>query len=132
MAERKQTPDVLAEVLGSPAPESDLGLLPVGRISALPAPPPARRPAKPVTPKPQPPAPGPAWDYQVVSLQNAHGWRPRFINGQELPGWMNGPAIHDYVNLRSGEGWELVAVASGERMYGTSDLYQLFFRKAQG
>lgn len=124
MAERKQTPDVLAEILGASTPAPDAPPAAAGNLSAAPA-----RPAK--SPKPRPTAAGPAWEYQVTSLQNARGWRPRFVDGQEVPGWMNGPLIHDYVNQRGEEGWELVAVTSGERLYGASDLYQLFFRRAR-
>ena len=42
---------------------------------------------------------------------------------------MFGPLIHDYVNQRSVDGWELAAVASGQSMYGTSDRYQIYFRR---
>jgi hypothetical protein len=76
------------------------------------------------------PAPAPAtWEYETVSFQDAHGWRPRFINGRELRDWMFGPLLHDYVNQRSAEGWELAAAAAGQSMHGTSDRYQIFFRK---
>ena len=135
MSERKQTPDVLADILGNsvPAPAPSTPLL-TGRITDLPP----RRPAAPRTGKSKPepvittvrPAPAPvAWEYETVSFQDAHGWRPRFVNGQELRDWMFGPLIHDYVNQRSADGWELAAVASGQSMYGTSDRYQIYFRR---
>ena len=134
MSERKQTPDVLADILDGPVPMSDMGTpLPIGRITDLPP----RRPAAPTRkPKPEPgitvaiPSPAPAtWEYETVSFQDAHGWRPRFVNGRELRDWMFGPLIHDYVNLRDTDGWELAAVASGQSMYGTSDRYQIYFRR---
>jgi hypothetical protein len=135
MAERKQTPDVLADILGGEVAMPEPGApLPAGRITELPArpaAPPRNRPQR-DTPQAQPvaaSAPAPTWEYEIVSLQDAHGWRPRFVNGRELPSWMRGPSIHDYVNQRSEEGWELVAAASGQRLYGTNDLHQLYFRR---
>ncbi len=137
MSERKQTPDVLADILGNSVPAPDPGTsLPIGRITA----PPPRRPAAPTNrAKPEAgstaakavPAPT-TWEYETVSFQDAHGWRPRFVNGQELRDWMFGPLIHDYVNQRSVDGWELAAVASGQSMYGTSDRYQIYFRRPRG
>jgi hypothetical protein len=134
MSERKQTPDVLADILSGPAPAPDLGAsLPVGRITDLPQRRPAARAprAKPgAADSAEQPAPTPpTWEYETVSFQEAHGWRPRFINGRELRNWMHGPLLHDYVNQRSTEGWELAAVASGQSMYGTSDRYQIYFRR---
>ena len=134
MSERKQTPDVLADILDGPVPTPDTGTsLPIGRITDLPP----RRPAAPST-KAKSEAgsmaaktvPTPTtWEYETVSFQDAHGWRPRFINGRELRDWMFGPLIHDYVNQRSVDGWELAAAASGQSMYGTSDRYQMYFRR---
>lgn len=135
MAEHKKTPDVLADILSGDVPTPDLGSpLPIGRITELPPRRPAPRTSK---PKPEPgitaalPAPAPAiWEYETVSFQDAHGWRPRFVNGRELRDWMFGPLIHDYVNQRSADEWDLAAVASGQSMYGTSDRYQIYFRRS--
>jgi hypothetical protein len=135
MAERKQTPDVLAEILGGEVAVPEPGApLPVGKITDLPRRRTIARPAE-RAPKPKPeavvaaPAPEIQWEYEVVSFQEYHGWRPRFVNGRELAKWMNGPLIHDYINQRSAEGWELAAVASGQSMYGTNDRYQIYFRR---
>ena len=123
MSERKQTPDVLADILGAP--------LPIGRITDLPERPTAARAsqAKSDTTRAVEKSTPATWEYETVSFQDAHGWRPRFVNGRELRDWMFGPLIHDYVNQRSADGWELAAVASGQSMYGTSDRYQLYFRR---
>jgi hypothetical protein len=134
MAEHRKTPDVLADILSGDVPAPDLGTpLPIGRITDLPPRRPAPRTNK---PKPEPgitaaiPTPAPTtWEYETVSFQDAHGWRPRFVNGRELRDWMFGPLIHDYVNQHSVDGWELAAVASGQSMYGTSDRYQIYFRR---
>jgi len=125
MSERKQTPDVLADILGAP--------LPIGRITDLPERPPAARAsqAKSDTTRAVEKSTPATWEYETVSFQDAHGWRPRFVNGRELRDWMFGPLIHDYVNQRSADEWELAAVASGQSMYGTSDRYQIYFRRSR-
>jgi hypothetical protein len=68
-------------------------------------------------------------EYRLVSFQNFHGWRPRFINGVELGKWTENPVIHIFINKIAEEGWELVTSSSGERMYGSADTHQLFFKR---
>jgi hypothetical protein len=136
MSERKQTPDVLADILGGPIPTPEPAApLPVGRITDLPARRPAARASQAksdTTRAVEKPTPAPAtWEYETVSFQDAHGWRPRFVNGCELRNWMFGPLLHDYVNQRGADGWELVAAAAGQSVYGTSDRYQVFFRRSK-
>jgi hypothetical protein len=124
MANRKQTPDVLAEVLGG-----ESTALEIEKIA------PAARPRAPKTTPPQPQAPKKEkakkqdWEYLVVSFQDHKGWRPRFANGRELKDWMDAPLVHQYIELAGEDGWELVAANSGEHLYGNSDNYQLFFKR---
>ena len=136
MSERKQTPDVLADILSGPVSAPD----PISSAAGRPDHRPSRRTSRCTcesrqirsrrlrSPRNQRPAPT-SWAYETVSFQDAHGWRPRFINGRELRDWMSGPLLHDYVNQRGAEGWELAAAAAGQSMHGTSDRYQIFFRK---
>ncbi len=42
---------------------------------------------------------------------------------------MEGPVIHDYVAGLGDEGWELIGASAGERMYGLTDLRQLYFKR---
>ncbi len=102
MSERRNTPDVLAEILGE------------GFTAAS-------------------PEPGRAhdgrWESVVVSCQDYHGWRPRYLNGEELPDWTANPPMHEYANRMGGDGWQLTAAASGARMFGKADEYQLWFRR---
>jgi hypothetical protein len=42
---------------------------------------------------------------------------------------MRGPLLHNYLDARGQEGWELVAASSGKSMFGATDYYQLFFRR---
>lgn len=136
---RKETPDVLAEILTA-APAIAPSQPPV---AVQPAPPRARRSAKPKAqaassasepaPQPQtePKPPRERWEYLVVSLQNYRGWRPRFINGQEIRNWAQAPVIHEYVDQLGEDGWELVAASAGKQVYGASDQYQLYFKRAK-
>lgn len=107
MVERKQTPDVLAQVLGG-GPSSPA--LPLGSAA---------------------PALGVTWEVEIVTCQDARGWRPRFINGKELSRWMDGPLVHDYVNTRGAEGWELAGATAMGRFYGAADGLQLWFKRGE-
>ena len=122
MAQRKQTPDVLAEVLGGfTSQETDL---------PLPKKPIPRKSSPPATPKVRTPS-SRTWEYQIVSFQDYKGWRPRFSNGVELRNWMNAPLIHEYLAQLSQEGWEFITACCGERLYGNADKYQLYFRRSR-
>jgi len=133
---RKETPDVLGEVLaglGEPPPAATPAVAP-----AAPAPRPARpprraaaAPEKLAAAEPEPPA-QPAvrgWDFLVVSFSEYRGWRPRFINGQEIRNWMHAPLIHDYLAQLGEDGWEMVGAGGGKALYGASDHYQAFFKR---
>ena len=131
MANRKQTPDVLAEVLGggSPALVSN-GDSTVSRPAPKSSQ--AARSRKPAERRPAAPAAAPQktqWEYILVTFQDYKGWRPRYINGHELRDWTSGPLIHDYLEAMGKEGWELAAASGGERMYGIGDQHQLYFKK---
>ncbi len=126
MSERKQSPDVLADILGA------------GGVSPEPSPAPTL-PARPAAPRQSTQAEQPQraraadkghrWEYAVVSCQEHRGWRPRFENGVELLEWVQGPLLHSYLEKRGLEGWELVAAASGKPLFGATDCYQLFFKR---
>jgi hypothetical protein len=126
MADRKQTPDVLGEILGGEAQP--------------PSPEPAAtaKPEQPRKPRRQQsrrrarePSAKDKWEYLVVSLQEYKGWRPRYVNGQELADWMDAPLVHDYVNQLGKEGWELVSASSGQSLYGLTDRHQLYFKRTK-
>jgi hypothetical protein len=136
MADRKQTPDILGEILGevaavpTPGAESPATRpIPVRRAQA------AKKPAgqtdAPTLVEPSVPEARPRvgkWEYLLVSFQQHNGWRPRFINGQELEDWAAMPVIHDYANQLGEVGWELAGAASGT-LYGLSDGKQLCFKR---
>jgi hypothetical protein len=127
---RKETPDVLGEVLAG------VGETPAVNVAPLPSPPPApRKPRSARAPKETAAAPAPAaprgWDYLVVSFSEYRGWRPRFINGQEVRNWMHAPLIHDYLAQLGEDGWEMAGAGGGKALYGASDYYQAFFKRAK-
>ncbi len=103
MADRKQTPDVLSEILGGGSPEP---------MASPPPEPPTKPKRKPAARKPRQPArPKQArWEYMEVVFRDYGGYRPRFVNGEEQSGWKQAPLIHDYLNQVGEEGWELVGV----------------------
>jgi hypothetical protein len=111
MANRKETPDVLSEILGGEptAPQ----LVPKAPPKPEPKTPPKRRaPAKrasrPSRPKRQ------IWEYQEVIFRDYGGFRPRYVNGEELADWKDGPSIHEFLNQLGRDGWELAGVGSQE------------------
>jgi len=132
---RKETPDVLGEVLaglGEAPALSETPAAPAGRPAPAPRKPrSAAAKAKPaqVAPPVEPAARG--WDYLVVSFSEYRGWRPRFINGQEVRNWMHAPLIHDYLAQLGEDGWEMAGAGGGKAMYGASDYYQAFFKRAK-
>ena len=111
MADRKQTPDVLGDLLGG------------GEITSQPAPAPQPVPA----PKPKPATrrkssaqrsrrrtkeKPPRWEYMEVVFRDYGGYRPRYVNGEEQADWKREAVIHEYLNQLGEEGWELVGVGS--------------------
>jgi len=119
MTPRKETPDLLAEMLGAQIPADDEG----SREQVAP-PKPARAPRqKPANTRPQ------KIELIIVTFQDYRGLRPRYENGREYKNWMELPLIHDYLNDLSSDGWELVSASAGERMYGSFDRHHLYFRR---
>jgi len=125
MAERKHTPDVLADILSAGPPAEAPTSAAAPRAAHPPSPPAA--PAK----RTQRAEQGPRWKYRVVSFQDYHGWRPRYENGVEIAGWMRGPLLHDFLDLVGEDGWELAAASAGESLYGSSDKRQLYFKRSE-
>jgi hypothetical protein len=124
MAERKQTPDILSEILTGAASSPPLPVkaaTPRAKEKSVSKPSP--KPAQPVQKKKT------QYEYEVVSFQEHRGWRSRFVNGREVPDWMSAPLIHECVQQRAADGWELVTATSGEQLYALSDKRQLFFRR---
>lgn len=125
MSERKQTPDILGDVLGgTPQPSRT---------------PPDPKPASPKQARAsQPKGASPArgrkmiptqWEYKVVTFQNHRGWRPRFEDGKALDEWIDGPLLHEYLALMGEQSWELTTASSGEKVYGLQDKLQLYFKR---
>lgn len=129
---RKETPDVLGELLAGPTIDADSPAQPAQPLSQ--PKPRAGRAAtgKPATTRKSPPPQAPtAWDYLIISFSDHRGWRPRYINGQEIRNWNQAPLIHDYLAQLGEDGWELVGAGGGKSLYGVSDYYQLFLKRAK-
>ncbi len=142
MVERKQTPDILGEILGNMttadpfienqprAPRKSAG----GKGEM------EKATVRTVTKKQAQPASKAGvdkkakaslrWEYQVISFQeHGKGWKARYRNGVEIDDWMAGPSLTDLLNQMGTEGWELAAASAGERLYGSADRHQVYFKR---
>jgi hypothetical protein len=134
MSERKQTPDILAEILGGEAARPGAGDL--ESIHPQPAKPPGapKRAAQARRPVPAKPAASTArsavaWQLQVASFQEHNGWRLRYLDGKAVADWLNSPLLHEYITLQSAKGWQVAAACSGQPMFGLADKYQVFLQR---
>lgn len=110
MSNRKETPDVLGQLLSR---EENL---PDTAVTS----PESTLPQRPVSANPEatpPPDPRPwRWEYlEVIFYDYRGGWRPRFLNREEMVDWKKQPLIHDYLNLLGAEGWEMVSMSDRYR-----------------
>jgi hypothetical protein len=132
MNKRKQTPDILAEILDGDAPGGETldDFLPTKSQRARAAAPAAAKKAgsrrtneKPLATRPE------RWEYRLATFQDHNGWRLRYLDGREVKGWMDGPLINQALQQMGEEGWELAAASAGERLYGSADKHQLYFKR---
>jgi len=42
------------------------------------------------------------WGWLVISCEEK---RPRYIDGEEIPNWQQGPTLFEVVNYLGGKGW---------------------------
>ena len=61
------------------------------------------------------------WDYLFVMGDEGH---PRYVNGQEIPNWKEGPTTLDAMNHLIRKGWKLVSHPSA-----LQHDYPLIFRR---
>jgi hypothetical protein len=115
MPERKETPDVLGDLLNvsaaaesAAAPAAPVAKPKPQRKSAKPRAQakPAAIPAAAPPSSPQPPQ----WEYREVVFREFRGWRPRYVDGRERWDWKEAPTILEYLRQAGEEGWELVSV----------------------
>jgi hypothetical protein len=131
MSERKNTPDILADLLTGAAPQAEMDFAappPAARRSA-PRQAPAQKAAAPA-PKAQRQATAQAYELQIVSFQEHNGWRMRFIDGREVKNWTTSPTLAEYAACMSADGWRIAAAVHGPAMWGHYDKYQIYFQKA--
>lgn len=127
MADRKQTPDILTEIMGATSLTADQDPQQV-------IPSPTRKPTRSTKKISKSPASmrenkTTLYEYRVVSFQDHKGYRPRYVNGIEMKDWMGAPLLHEYLNQMAEQGWDLAAASSGQHLYGLSDNCQLYFRR---
>ena len=135
MSDRKETPDILGNVLGGPPakPARVPDIMPDPKHRKAPARRPNKKTAHAPKPKVKPPAqtgarksaakttsaPAPrttAWEYQDVMFYDYGGYVVRYIGGKEMSDWKRRKAgMSDYINRLGGKGWELVSLIVPKR-----------------
>ena len=65
----------------------------------------------------------------MTTFQDHNGWRLRYLDGREVKGWADGLLIEEALQQLGEEGWELAAASAGERLYGSADKHQLYFKR---
>lgn len=126
MSARKQTPDVLGDILGGATNADAEAIDMVGVEPVKPAPKP-RKPrtartgaskAAPAVAAPTVSAPDPApvvaveWEYREVVFRDYRGWRVRAVNGREARNWKEAQTLLEYVTQAGAEGWEMVNITN--------------------
>lgn len=102
MSSRKETPDVLAALMGG-QPDTP-------QPAAPDEPARTQRKARARGAAPAPLASAIAWEYRTLSLRDFRGWRVRAMDDAELDDWKNGPELRDFLGELGRDGWELAAV----------------------
>ncbi len=128
MPDHKSRPDVLADVLDGVAAVEAPAMQPARGGPSRDGEPASARQG--TSARWQPGGRGAArWECLIVSFQNYRGWRPRFINGDEVADWARGPVVHEFINQMGEEGWEVAAAAAGQPLYGAADHYQVYLKR---
>ncbi len=142
MAKRKETPDILAQIMSGEAEPAGVTApgVPAASRKTSASSSTARRPRRSTASRAEVKSAGePAsratdrrWEYRLVTFQYHVGWRLRFIDGVEVPDWMGSPRLYEFLSVAGNDRWELVSATSGQKMFGLEDSYQLFFRRQAG
>jgi hypothetical protein len=48
-------------------------------------------------------------------------WKPRYVDGQELPNWETGPDMTDYIRSLMNQGWSVIAGVGDRYLFERSD-----------
>jgi hypothetical protein len=122
MTERKETPDILGQILGGVAAPDPAA--PIGTVAAPSRSAPRRKSAAKKDD-------GPKWEYLTLSFQEQQGWRGRYADGEELDHWEKGPLMNELLDALGEAGWELIALTTKDHFYGRADAVQVFFKRAK-
>ena len=115
MSNRKETPDLLGEILNGPAKSAASAQIePMAETDPSPKPTETRTSSKP-KPKTSARKPSSRWEYMEVVFREFHGWRPRYVDGNELADWKEQPEIADFLNQLGQDGWEMVGIVNARR-----------------
>lgn len=72
------------------------------------------------------------WEYVFVTCDYANDdWQPRYVNGEELRDWENGPPMYTFCNEMGNHGWEMVTLALTTTSQGSTLDYRLVFKRGK-
>ena len=117
MSNRKSTPDILGEILGTPPAPAESGRKVSLSIAERNQPAAAvDKPARARKPRSEASIVARVeWEYMTVLLDDHKGLRPRMINENELENWKCQPLLRDFLSIVGGYGWELVCIVDLRR-----------------
>ena len=69
------------------------------------------------------------WNYLFMLEEKGH---PRYLNGQEIPNWRQGPTFSDAVYLLLRKGWEPVSHSSFLWLGNPNTKFPEIFRRSKG
>ena len=122
MSDRKETPDLLGDIL-SPQPTSTAQSHP--ETTPTPKPAATAKPRK-ESKKRSSRSTVQQWEYREVVFREFRGWRPRFVDGEELEDWREQPEIRNYLAALGADGWEMVGIMENRR-----NTRSIYFKRPQ-
>jgi hypothetical protein len=77
------------------------------------------------------------WEYLFMTIfRVGDAWKVGIVNGKEIPKWIQGVSLYDFVNERGEEGWELVSVNFSpiftDLAHVDSEDYRLVMKRPKG
>jgi hypothetical protein len=63
------------------------------------------------------------WEYRFIMCHFHEHWRPRWLDGEELSEWKDGPSMFEFSNQLGEKGWELIS------MHLVKNRYRMVFKR---
>jgi hypothetical protein len=77
------------------------------------------------------------WEYLFLTVFRVGDvWKVGIVNGKEIPKWIQGVSLYDFVNERGEEGWELISASFSpiftDLAHVDSEDYRLVMKRPKG